>query len=604
MPSLGSSRLVLRRMLIIGACWRFLAPLPAGAQTRTLMPGVTYERAVQFTSHGPVALHVVVGPRPTGLYALRPVLSNETISGTERVTAMQKRLSAGATMVGVNGDFFNLGTGRPSGVLLRDGIVDSPPYGDRSSVGLAADGTLDVRRIEFFGTWRGLGQRRAINDLNQLPGPNGVSLFTSSYGPATPAQAGAVAAVIAPFPALTPNTDLSGPVTQVVSGSVPIVPGTAVLVARGTAAQRLTEELPIGTTVAARIIFRPDWTGITQAVGGGPVLVRERKPVFRALEAFSSDQLVPRTPRTAVGQLADGRILFVATDGRQPGYSVGMTNFELAQTLVRLGAITGSAFDAGGSTTLAFDGTLLNRPSDPRGERDVSTSLQLMYYGVYVPAIEPVVSPNGDGVAESQRLAYKVVRPSTVTATLTAPGGVVAYSESGARTPATYPVTFPPAPLDPAAPVLPPAEGTWRLDVTASDDQGQTSTTRQTFAVNNTLGAVRLSASRLVARLGGTRRIQAGVDVTRPARVTVSVETRSGVRVATIASRSVQRGRLLVQWNGTTRGGRALVYGGFYVIRFSATNELGTVELASKPLSVVPMAPVKKKPQKPQKPSR
>ena len=349
------------------------------------MPGVTYERAVQFTSHGPVALHVVVGPRPTGLYALRPVLSNETIAGTERVTAMQKRLSAGATMVGVNGDFFNLGTGRPSGVLLRDGIVDSPPYGDRSSVGLAADGTLDVRRIEFFGTWRGLGQRRAINDLNQLPGPNGVSLFTPSYGPATPAQAGAVAAVIAPFPPATPNTDLAGPVIQLAGGGTPIPAGGAVLLARGTAAQRLTEESPVGTTLALRIIFRPDWTGITQAIGGGPVLVRDRKPVFRALEAFSADQLVPRTPRTAVGQLADGRILFVATDGRQPGYSVGMTNFELAQTLVRLGAVTGSAFDAGGSTTLAFDGTLLNRPSDPRGERDVSTSLQLMYYGVYVP---------------------------------------------------------------------------------------------------------------------------------------------------------------------------------------------------------------------------
>ena len=78
-----------------------------------------------------------------------------------------------------------------------------------------------------------------------------------------------------------------------------------------------------------------------------------------------------------------------------------MTNFELAQTLVRLGAVTGSAFDAGGSTTLAFDGALLNRPSDPGGERAVSTSLQLMYYGVYAPTPEPVVSPNGDGVAES-----------------------------------------------------------------------------------------------------------------------------------------------------------------------------------------------------------
>ena len=59
------------------------------------MPGVSYERAVQFTPHGPVALHVVRGPRPTGLYSLRPVLSNELIPGTERVTTMQKRLSAG-----------------------------------------------------------------------------------------------------------------------------------------------------------------------------------------------------------------------------------------------------------------------------------------------------------------------------------------------------------------------------------------------------------------------------------------------------------------------------------------------------------------------------
>ena len=40
-----------------------------------------------------------------------------------------------------------------------------------------------------------------------------------------------------------------------------------------------------------------------------------------------------------------------------------MTNFELAQTLVRLGAVTGMALDGGGSTTMAFDGTLLNRPA-------------------------------------------------------------------------------------------------------------------------------------------------------------------------------------------------------------------------------------------------
>ena len=52
----------------------------------------------------------------------------------------------------------------------------------------------------------------------------------------------------------------------------------------------------------------------------------------------------------------------VAVDGRQRGYSVGVTNFELAQQLVRLGAVTGTALDSGGSTTMAFNGKLLNQP--------------------------------------------------------------------------------------------------------------------------------------------------------------------------------------------------------------------------------------------------
>ena len=308
---------------------------------------------------------------------------------------------------------------------MRDNVVESPPYGDRSSTGVTPEGGLDVRRIEFFGTWRGLGQRRTLNDLNQSPGANGISLFTPTYGSATPAQPGVAEIVLAPFPPTAPNADLTGSVVHIASGGGTAIPRDgAVLVARGTAAQRLLEESPLGTQLTLRLIFRPEWTGVTNAVGGGPVLVRNRGPVFRAQEAFTSSQLAPRNPRTGVGQLADGRVLMVVTDGRRPGYSVGMTNFELAQTMVRLGAVTGSAFDGGGSSSLAFDGKLLNRPSDRGGERSVSNALQLMYYGVYAPTPDAVISPNGDGFAERQReLTYKVVRPSDVTATLVAPGG-------------------------------------------------------------------------------------------------------------------------------------------------------------------------------------
>ncbi|MHB1242176.1 MAG: phosphodiester glycosidase family protein [Gaiellaceae bacterium] len=593
------------RKLLISGLFAVVLAAPAAAAPTALMPGVTYEKGVQFTPHGPVAIHIVRGPRPTGLYALRPTLSNEAIQGTERVTSMQKRLSSGATMVGVNGDFY-ADSGRPSGVLMRDGVVESPPYGDRSSIGVAPEGALDIRRVEFFGTWRGLGQRRTLNDLNQAPGPNGISLFTPSYGAATPAQPGTVEAVVAPFPPTAPNTDLAGPVVQVLGGGGTAIPaGGAVLVARGTAAQRLAEEAPVGTAVVLRLIFRPEWTGVTQAVGGGPVLVRNGGPVFRAQEAFTSSQLAPRAPRTAVGQRADGSVIMVVTDGRRPGYSVGMTNFELAQTLVRLGAVTASAFDGGGSSSLAFDGKLLNRPSDRGGERAVSNALQLAYYGVFAPAVAPVISPNGDGVEERQRpLGYKVVRPSVVTATLTAPDGTVAFAETEApKTPGSYEVAFPPLPpppADPAAPPPPPvapAEGRWQLVVRATDDQGQASQAVQAFTVDNTLGFAALSRRSLVLRPRGMASISAGVTLTRPARMVVTVETASGVRISTIAARRADAGRYRVSWSGRVK--RSLVYGGMYRLRFRANSELGVVELATKPFRVIRAAPVKKKKAKP-----
>ena len=291
----------------------------------------------------------------------------------------------------------------------------------------------------------------------------------------------------------------------------------------------------------------------------------------------------------------------VVTDGRRPGYSVGMTNFELAQTMVRLGAVTGSAFDGGGSSSLAFDGKLLNRPSDRGGERPVSTALQLMYYGVYSPTPEPVISPNGDGFTEKQReLSYKVVRPSNVTATLLAPGGAVAFTETLAREPGTYPVAFPPAPADPTV-VEPaaPAEGRWKLEVSATDDLARTSTTTQSFTVNNTLGFAKISRRTLTVRVRGKQTISAGVTLTRAARVTATVETKSGVQVATIAVRRLPAGRFAASWRGTTRGGKFLVYGGMYVVRFRATNELGAVEVVSPAFRVIRAAPVPQKKPKP-----
>ena len=569
------------RRLLASVLFALLLAAPAAAQPRALWPGVTFETGAQFTPNGPVAINILTGPRPGGTTTLAPALSNDTLTGTETLTAMERRIAATATTAGVNGDYFTFASGLPSGVLMREGQMASPPSDERASAGVTTDGTLDVRRVSFVGTWQGTGARRTLARFNKPLSGNGIALYTQAWGPATPAVPGATAAILFPFPAAIPNADLTAPVAELRSGGapVPIPPGGAVLVAAGPAAAALAAEAPVGQLVTSRLLFKPDWPGVVSAIGGGPQIVRDGAAIFRAGELFTTSQLGPRAPRSAVGQLADGRIIMIAVDGRQPGYSVGMTNFELAQTLVRLGAVTGMALDSGGSTTMAFDGALLNRPSEP--ERSISTALLFQYTGVFVQPSVSVVSPDGDGVADRQTLRYKVVRPSTTTVTLTAPDGSAAYTATVERQPGSYGVPFPPGP-GPQSPATlarsaEPVNGRWKLAVSAVDDTGQPSAMEQVFTVNTTVGYLSTAPRKLLLPPPG-RDLAITWKQARAARVVVTVETPAGEVVRTLARRSYPVGSRALTWNGLDRERRA-VKGGRYVVRVAARNALGTLEL-------------------------
>ena len=542
---------------------------PANAQEdRTLlMPGVTYERQVQFTAHGPVAVHVLRAPKPGGLWSLEPVLSNAALVGRERITDLQRALSREATAAGINGDFFS-SDGRPEGVLLRSGVLEHGPVASRSSAGIARDGVLHVARVRLFGRWRGRGQRRPL-DLNQAPLANGVSIYTPAWGPATPPLAGAVEAVLTGLPRATANVDLTGTVASVAQtqGNTPIPRDGAVLVGRGTGAGRLAAEAPVGTSVAVRLLLSPDWSGFPHAIGGGPVLIRAGRAVFRHREAFTAPRL-GRTARSAVGQLRDGRIILVVVDGRQPGYSVGMTNFDLALTLARLGAVNAMGLDVGAYAAMAFDGRLLSRPAASTGEQAVSEGLFVVYRGVYAtPPAEEVLSPNADGIGDVQGFAYKLPRPSEVTVELVGPDRRARPLDSGQKGVGVYRLGW----RGVTASGQPEPEGTWRLNVSAVDDLGERSSAVRVFSLNRTLGGLSVSSG------GGTAR--ARFTLTRPANVSGRIETRSGAVLALVVGGRLSAGARSLAWNGRIGGRRAS--SGRYVFRVTAVNGLGRVELTA-----------------------
>ena len=91
-------------------------------------------------------------------------------------------------------------------------------------------------------------------------------------------------------------------------------------------------------------------------------------------------------PRTAVGLNKNGRWLtLMVIDGRQPGYSEGVTFPELAELLISYGVYTGVNMDGGGSSTMVIRGVdgkarVLNSPiemNEPGKERPVGNHLGL-----------------------------------------------------------------------------------------------------------------------------------------------------------------------------------------------------------------------------------
>ena len=546
------------------------AAFPSAASGMELAPGVVYKREVRSIGGHRVVVHVLKAPKPGGLYDLKPVLSNGLVTGRETVSSMQRRFSSRATLAGVNGDLFNWGSGRPSGIFLRRNLLSTRAFYDRSSLGIGVDGLLRTGFVRYTGTWQfGSNKDRILREFNHpLEQDSGVVLYSPTWGPRTPRVRGAREIVLSHVAAVGPNKDLVGRVVLRSRSTRHNIPaGGAVLQASGARRKVLFEEAKLGHWVKLHVSLTPWWSDVKDAIGGGPRIVTGGVPVYQAGESFLSSQLLPRNPRTAVGQLADGRILMVAVDGRT-SWSAGVTNSQLARLMADLGAQTAMAFDAGGSTTMAFDGQVLNHPSDG-AERAVADSLMVFYYGIYArrPRLS-LYSPNGDGVADFQRLYAKVVRHSQVALRLLrASDGHVAWSSVATRRPGTVVKSL----------KRKLADGKWRWVVSATDTKERTSEMSRTFVANSTLGHLTLSRSILrPTRKGGHLGISFGQ--TREADVKVTVRTTGGRVVRHLLSDHLGARRHDLGWNVRKDGGR-IVRDGRYIVRVRAVNAIGPVAL-------------------------
>ena len=100
--------------------------------------------------------------------------------------------------------------------------------------------------------------------------------------------------------------------------------------------------------------------GAMQVLSFGPALVADGEITVSQKDEVGKAMV--SNPRTAIGVVAPLHYLFVVSDGRT-SQSAGLSLYELAQLMQSLGAQTAYNLDGGGSSTLYFNGTVVNNPT-------------------------------------------------------------------------------------------------------------------------------------------------------------------------------------------------------------------------------------------------
>ena len=328
------------------------------------------------------------------------VTYGDVLTGRSTVSAMAQNLEAEGYRVvaGINGDFYNTSTGLPIGIVVTEGQLRSSDAG-YYAIGFRADGTavlgkpgvkvtadLGYARDDGYGTsTQVVRQITAVNKARVSTG--GIYLYTYDFNAkhtTGTTEAGVDVLCTIQDGQLSIGDRLTVTVDSVAETTSPTSIGEnqivlSVNLQSDSYRVDALRNIPVGTEITLEVTAASDgWDDVEYAVGALYALVQNGS-VVAGLAAGSA-------PRTAVGQRADGTLVFYTIDGRKSGHSIGATLTQVAQRLIELGCVTALCLDGGGSTTLSvtepdeLTAKTINTPSDG-GERSVTNQLFLVADG-------------------------------------------------------------------------------------------------------------------------------------------------------------------------------------------------------------------------------
>lgn len=328
--------------------------------------GLRYKEIRNINWQGPIVYTVLDLDLSRRNLFFQPVLAQEKVPGLESLASIVRRKEA---LAGVNGGYFDYT--RPLGLVYIDNTLISEPVKDRTALLLTEDNRIIFDRVSWQGWVETLNSKFNIDGVNRKPGNNQIVLYKHSYGKIAPLiKPGMMELVIADdiIEEINYFND-----SEEQEGS--IIPENGYIIqAHGSACQELVS-LKAGEFIYQKNQFSPDFekNNVKTAISAGPRLIKDGEVFINSgEEEFQADITYGRAPRSAVGISSDNRLVFFTIDGRQPGYSIGVTLKQLAEFMLDYGIIDGMNLDGGHSSSMVVRNFTMNSPS---GERLLSNAI-------------------------------------------------------------------------------------------------------------------------------------------------------------------------------------------------------------------------------------
>ncbi len=326
----------------------------AASSTRTIGPGVIYKVYAGKTRINLIDVNMSVSP-----LMVRPVPASSTFHALKDV---HDHVRDSGAIAAINANYFK-GNGTPLGTLMLDGEWLSGPLYSRVALGFTDGGYARIARVGLHGILHTsiVGNESLwINNVNQ-PRSSGSHcvLYTRRWGER----------VSLPYDGTLIAVDSSGEVIDSHPRSIAIPYGGFVLAdSKKSAVAVLSRGDKVNVTWS---ITPKEWHDVTQAISGGPLLLKNGKIAFDLKgEKFPASWTGSKiTRRTACGITNDDHLLMATFEGPH-------TLYDVAKFFQRNNCSEALNLDGGGSTTMVVNGTTVTRNATA-SQRRVAVALGL-----------------------------------------------------------------------------------------------------------------------------------------------------------------------------------------------------------------------------------